>query len=121
VRITQTHLPVQDPPRHLARARKLACPACQDDAVASLPRDAGRARELVLEASRWQKNGDTGTARDLLEQAVQFDPDNAEAHNRLGHLYLNSQPERARRHLEDARRLDGKTYREEVDNILKQL
>ena len=88
---------------------------------APVPRDAGRARELVLEASRWQKNGDTGTARDLLEQAVQFDPDNAEAHNRLGHLYLNSQPERARRHLEDARRLDGKTYREEVDNILKQL
>ena len=84
-------------------------------------RDAARAKDLVLQASVWQRNGDTGTARDLLEQAVQFDPNNAEAHNRLGHLYLNSQPARARKHLEDARRLDSKTYRQEVDTILKEL
>ena len=84
-------------------------------------RDPAKAKELVLRASEWQAANDTGTARDLLEQAVRLDPDNAEAHYRLGGLFLNSQPSRARTEYEAARRLNAPRYADVVDTILKGL
>jgi serine/threonine protein kinase len=84
-------------------------------------RDPAKAKELVLRASEWQAANDTGAARDLLEQAVQLDPDNAEAHYRLGGLFLNSQPSRARAEYEAAKRLNAPKYADVVDTILKGL
>ena len=72
-------------------------------------------------ASEWQAANDTGTARDLLEQAIQLDPDNAEAHYRLGGLFLNSQPDRARVEYQAAKRLNASKYADVVDTILKGL
>ena len=87
----------------------------------ALPREPEKARELVARASEWQAANDTGTARDLLEKAIELDAENAEAHYRLGGLFLNSQPERARREYEAARRLNPPRYGDVVDQILKGL
>ncbi|MFN2548824.1 MAG: protein kinase [Myxococcales bacterium] len=84
-------------------------------------RDPAKARELVQRASEWQAANDTGAARDLLEQAIALDPDNAEAHYRLGGLFLNSKPERARAEYEAAKRLNAPKYADVVDTILKGL
>ena len=89
--------------------------------VPAAPRDPEKARALITKASEWQRDGDTGAARDLLEQAVQLDPDNAEAHYRLGNLFLNSQPQRARLEYEASVRLDPTRYGEVVKGILKDL
>ena len=85
------------------------------------PRDPAKARELVQRAAEWQAANDTGTARDLLEKAIEADPDNAEAHFRLGGLFQNSQVDRARAEYESARRLNPQKYAENVDMILKEL
>ncbi len=104
----------------------VATPATPPPATHQLPaapvqRDPAKARVLVLRASEWQAANDTGTARDLLEEAAQLDPDNAEAHYRLGGLYLSSQPARARIEYEAARRLNAPKYADVVDTILKGL
>jgi hypothetical protein len=52
---------------------------------------------------------------------VEADPDNAEAHYRLGGLFLKSEPQRARAEYEAARRLDRAKYGDSVDTILKGL
>ena len=83
--------------------------------------DPARAKELVGRAHEWMKNDDTATARDLLEQAVQLDQNNAEAHYGLGTLYLNSQPDRGRKELENARRLNPSKYGDTVTEMLKGL
>ena len=85
------------------------------------PRDPEKAKELVQRASDWQavNDNDTGTTRDLLLEAVELDPDNAEAHYRLGGLFLNSWPERARTEYQAAKRLDAPRYAGVVDTILK--
>ena len=84
-------------------------------------RDPQKAKELVTRAAEWQTGGDTGAARDLLLQAVELDPDNAEAHYRLGGLFLSSQPDRARVEYEAAKRLNAARYADVVDTILKGL
>jgi tRNA A-37 threonylcarbamoyl transferase component Bud32 len=89
--------------------------------AAPRPRDPDKARELVQRASEWQSANDTGAARDLLLQAVELDPDNAEAHYRLGGLFLNSQPDRARVEYQAAKRLHPAKYADVVDTILKGL
>ena len=108
-----------------------APPVATSTPAASLPapaaplppveRDTAKARELVQRAADWQANNDTGTARDLLEQAIRLDPDNAEAHYRLGGLFLNSQTERARSEYQAAKRLNRAKYGDVVDTILKGL
>src|SRR5206468_658639 len=60
-------------------------------------------------------------ARDRPEQATVLDPDHAEARYRLGGLFLNSQPDRARREYEAAKRLNATKYADVVDTILKGL
>ena len=106
----------------VAVATPAAPPAVATKAFAApVQRDPPKARELVLRASEWQAANDTGAARDLLEQAVLLDPDNAEAHYRLGGLFLNSQPSRARNEYEAARRLNAPKYADVVDTILKSL
>ena len=85
------------------------------------PRDPEKARDLVQRAAEWQAANDTGTARDLLERAIELDPANAEAHFRLGGLFLNSQPERARSEYLAAKRLDADRYADFVDATLKGL
>jgi tRNA A-37 threonylcarbamoyl transferase component Bud32 len=100
----------------------VASPAGSPAAPAAfVQHDPAKARELVLRASEWQAADDTGAARDLLEQATLLDPDNAEAHYRLGGLFLNSQPSRARSEYEAARRLNPSKYADVVDTILKGL
>ena len=98
-----------------------AAPSTAPRPSAPVQRDPAKAKELVLRASEWQAANDTGAARDLLEQAVLLDPDNAEAHYRLGGLFLNSQPSRARSEYEAARRLNAPKYADVVDTILKGL
>src|SRR5438046_3771045 len=102
----------------VAAATPAPVPPVSPSAVA---RDPAKARDLVLRASEWQAANDTGAARDLLDQAVQLDPDNAEAHYRLGGLFLNSQPDRARHEYEAAKRLNAPKYADVVDTILKGL
>jgi serine/threonine-protein kinase len=89
--------------------------------LAAPQRDPEKAKALIAKASEWQRDGDTGAARDLLEQAVQLDPENAEAHYRLGNLFFNSQPQRARLEYEVSVRLDPKKYGDVVRSILKDL
>ena len=89
--------------------------------AAAAGRDPARARELVRRAAQLESSSDSGPALDLLQQAVQADPDNAEAHYRLGGLFLKSEPERARNEYAEARRLDPARYRDVVDTILKGL
>jgi serine/threonine protein kinase len=104
-------------PRKLARKE----PASATPVPVQPSRDPQKAKELVQRASEWQAANDTGAARDLLEQAIALDPDNAEAHYRLGGLYLNSKPDRARSEYEAARRLNAPKYADVVDTILKGL
>jgi Tfp pilus assembly protein PilF len=56
-----------------------------------------------------------------LLEAIELDPDNAEAHYRLGGLFLNSQPERARTEYQAAKRLNAPKYADVVNTILKGL
>ena len=105
----------------VAVATPAAGPAATPASAAPVPRDPAKARELVTRASEWQAANDTGAARDLLEQAVQLEPDNAEAHYRLGGLFLNSQPSRARAEYQAAKRLNAPKYADVVDTILKGL
>ena len=82
-------------------------------------RDPVKARQLLEEAVEWQANNDTAAARDLLEKVILLDPDNAEAHFRLGGLFLASQPGRARHEYQLSKKLDPSTYADDVDSILK--
>ncbi len=84
-------------------------------------RDAARASELVRSAAEREAASDHGAARDLLLQAVEADPENAEAHYRLGGLFRGLQPERARQEYAAAKRLDARKYGAAVDTILKEL
>jgi tetratricopeptide (TPR) repeat protein len=84
-------------------------------------RDPGRARQLVRQAAQLETSSDPGPALELLLQAVEADPDNAEAHYRLGGLFLKSEPERARTEYAAAKRLDRARYGDVVDTILKGL
>ena len=68
---------------------------------------AARANELVRRAAQ---SADPAAARDLLAQAIAIDPDNAEAHFRLGGLLLGSDPARARIEYQAANRLDPARY-----------
>jgi len=83
--------------------------------------DAARASELVRSAAEREAASDHRAARDLLLQAVDADPENAEAHYRLGGLFRSSQPERARQEYAAAKRLDAEKYGQAVDAILKGL
>jgi len=97
-----------------------ARPMLRMSAVAmSGSRDVARAGELLRSAAEREAAGDQGAARDLLLQAVEADPENAEAHYRLGGLFRGSQPERARQEYAAAKRLDPKKYGAAVDAILK--
>ena len=82
-------------------------------------RDPVKARQLLEEAVEWQANNDTAAARDLLEKVILLDPDNAEAHFRLGGLFLASQPDRACHEYRLSKKLDPSTYADDVDSILK--
>jgi tetratricopeptide (TPR) repeat protein len=84
-------------------------------------RDPARAQELVRRAAQLESASDPRLALDLLLQAVEADPDNAEAHYRLGGLFLKSDPERARTEYAAAKRLDRRRYADVVDTILKGL
>jgi eukaryotic-like serine/threonine-protein kinase len=84
-------------------------------------RDPARALELVRRAAQLESASDPRLALDLLLQAVEADPDNAEAHYRLGGLFLKSDPERARTEYAAAKRLDRRRYADVVDTILKGL
>jgi hypothetical protein len=84
-------------------------------------RDPERARELVLHAREKQAAGDAAFARDLLEQAIRVDPANAEAHFRLGGLFLETQPDRARREYEASGKLDPDRYAANVQTILNDM
>jgi Tfp pilus assembly protein PilF len=90
-------------------------------AAQKLSRDPAKAATLVEEASRLQRDGDTGAARDLLEQAVGLDPDNAAIHFRLGTLYSSTKPARAREEYEAAIRLDEAKYGEQARMMMQAL
>jgi serine/threonine protein kinase len=81
-------------------------------------RDPDKAGALVKQSSQLQMDGDTGAARDLLEQAIVLDPDNAEAHFRLGRLFHQTQPQRARAEYERARKLNPDKYGAQVGTAL---
>ncbi|HZR10780.1 MAG TPA: protein kinase [Myxococcales bacterium] len=82
-------------------------------------RDPARAQQLVRRAAQLESAGDPRPALDLLLQALDSDPENAEAHYRLGGLFLKSEPERARNEYAAAKRLDKARYGDVVDTILK--
>jgi len=84
-------------------------------------RNPGQAAELVRRSVDAETANDLPAARNLLLQAIEADPDNAEAHYRLGALLLGSQPERARSEYQAAKRLDAAKYGEAVDAVLKGL
>ncbi len=111
----------------LLRSRPAATPAPAVLAAtpvnaAPLPqRDPVKAQELLRQAAEWQANNNTAAARDLVEKAVLLDPDNAEAHYRLGGLFLDSQPDRARHEYELSKKLNPQKYADNVDMILKGL
>jgi serine/threonine protein kinase len=84
-------------------------------------RNPGQAAELVRRSVDAETANDLPAARNLLLQAIEADPDNAEAHYRLGALLLGSQPERARTEYQAAKRLDAAKYGEAVDAVLKGL
>ena len=109
----------------LLRTRQGAPPApavAAASPVAAQPqRDPVKAQELLRQAAEWQSNNNTAAARDLVEKAVLLDPDNAEAHYRLGGLFLESQPERARHEYELSKKLNPLKYADNVDMILKSL
>jgi tetratricopeptide (TPR) repeat protein len=76
--------------------------------------DRAKSASLVEQAHQLQREGDTASARDLLEQALKADPDNARAHYSLGSLYLHTQPSRARAQYDLAVKLDAATYAAQV-------
>jgi len=84
-------------------------------------RDPARAKELVRRAAQLESTTDPRPAIELLLQAVEADPENAEAHYRLGGLFLKSEPERARTEYAAAKRLDRARYGDVVDTMLKGL
>jgi hypothetical protein len=84
-------------------------------------RAAAQAEQLVQRAAQSESSSDSSAARDLLLEALAIDPDNAEAHYRLGGLFLKSQRERARVEYQAAKRLNPKKYGDVVDAILKNL
>ncbi len=73
-----------------------------------------KASTLFEQAHQLQRESDTASARDLLEQAVALDPDNARAHYSLAGLYLHTQPARARAQYDLAVKLDAATYAAQV-------
>jgi hypothetical protein len=81
-------------------------------------RNAARAAELVRRAAHSESVNDAAAARALLLQAIEADPENAEARFRLGGLLLGSQPERAKEEYALAKRLDAAKYGQAVDAIL---
>ena len=83
--------------------------------------DAAKVAALIEQSSVTQKDGDTGAARDLLEQALQLDPDNAEAHFRLGSLFHQTKPQRAREEYELAKKLNPGKYTARVEMALRAL
>jgi hypothetical protein len=87
-------------------------------ATPKIARDPAKASSLVEEAHRLQSDGDTGAARDLLEQALVLDPDNAGIHFRLATLYSSTKPQRAREEYQAAMRLDEKKYGEQARQAL---
>jgi serine/threonine protein kinase len=89
--------------------------------AAAMPgsRNPARASDLVRSAAEREAASDHAAARDLLLQAVEADPENADAHYRLGGLFRGSQPERARQEYAAAKRLDAKKYGAAVDAFLK--
>lgn len=85
------------------------------------PRDPARAQQLVDRAAASETTEGPAAVRALLLEAVELDPDNAEAHYRLGGLFLGSQPDRARVEFEAARKLDRRRYGDVVDTLLRGL
>ena len=83
--------------------------------------DPAKVAALIEQSSVTQKDGDTGAARDLLEQALQLDPDNAEAHFRLGSLFHQTKPQRAREEYELAKKLNPGKYAARVEMALRAL
>jgi tRNA A-37 threonylcarbamoyl transferase component Bud32 len=81
--------------------------------------NAQRAHDLLLEAERLETAGSRDQARDLLLQAVELDPDDAEIHYRLGALLSPLDPQRARAEYEAAKRLDSRRYARAVDAVLQ--
>ena len=82
-------------------------------------RDPARAQQLVARAAASEDSEDPAAVRALLQEAVELDPDNAEAHYRLGGLLWNSDPERARAEYDAARKLDRARYGDAVDTLLR--
>jgi len=76
-----------------------------------------QARDLVRRAAQ---ASDQAAARDLLGRAIAIDPQNAEAHFRLGALLAGSDPAGARIEYRTAKRLDPARYGAEVDELLKE-
>jgi tetratricopeptide (TPR) repeat protein len=109
--------PVADPPPQVTGgAGKITADTSPSPGTVAVEpkvtKDPAKAASLVEEASRLQKDGDTGAARDLLEQAVVLDPDNAGIHFRLATLYSSTKPQRAREEYQASIRLDEKKYGE---------
>jgi tRNA A-37 threonylcarbamoyl transferase component Bud32 len=103
--------------RQLRAPKAAAIPASYSNTVNG--RDPARAQQLVRRAAQLESSSDSRPALDLLLQAVEADPENAEAHFRLGGLFLKSEPERARTEYAAAKRLDRAKYGDVVDTILK--
>jgi serine/threonine protein kinase len=87
----------------------------------AMVRNPARSSQLVRRSVDAETANDGRAARDLLLQAIEADPENAEAHYRLGTLLLRSQPDRARSEYQTAKRLDAAHYAEAVDAVLKGL
>jgi len=105
-----------------ALMRGSAAPAAAPSIALSSPapvRDPSRAADLVRRSVDSEAANDLSAARDDLLQAIEADPDNAEAHYRLGALLLRSQPDRALTEYQAAKRLDAAKYGEAVDAVLK--
>ena len=110
--LVAAHTLIRWQPPHLAQpSLGLSTPAAT--------RNAARAAELVRRAAHSESTNDAAGARALLIQAIEADPENAEAHFRLGGLLLGSQPGRAKAAYRAAKSLDAARYGEAVDAILK--
>jgi hypothetical protein len=97
---------------------RLAQPSLGLSTLAAM-RNGARAVDLVRRAAHSESVNDPAGARALLLQAIEADPENAEARFRLGGLLLGSEPERAKAEYAVAKRLDAAKYGEAVDAILK--
>ncbi|MBS2020950.1 MAG: protein kinase [Deltaproteobacteria bacterium] len=89
--------------------------------AAASKRDPKRAADLVEQAHQKTRDGNTAAARDLFEEAIEFDDANAEAHFGLGGLFRETKPARAREEYEKARKLDSAKYGDQVQIILSTL